>query len=120
MEEKKPSARKQQPGRARTGGSRPFMESVVLTKKRFSQPRPRMAGDKGEHGDRPVRWDSKGYAAIPFGPRGAGEWVTSPVGIQNYNLNDLFFNLNIIPYPFLFYLPPHAPHPLITRPYQAK
>ena len=55
-----------------------------------------MAVDKGGHGVLPVRWDSKGYAAIPFGLRGAGEWVTSPVDIHDTIVLDLSCNPNYL------------------------
>ena len=35
-------------------------------------------GNPWGHGA-PGPWDSKGYAAIPFGPGGEGGWVTPPV-----------------------------------------
>ncbi len=58
-DELQPSAEEQQPGRARTRCSRPCMEIVGHTKTLFTTPAHGWPGIKGDHGDRPVRWDSK-------------------------------------------------------------
>ena len=64
MEEKRRSARKQKPGRAKTRCLSPCMEQQSPHKKSFSQPRLRMAGDKGETGNHGV----PGGLLGPFGP----------------------------------------------------
>ncbi len=64
-------AGEQKPSRARTRCSCPCMESEVLTKNAFHNPGYGWPGIKGVPGGlAPGPWDSKGYAAIPFGPRG--------------------------------------------------